>query len=81
VVLRPLDDGSVAGNVDSLLHHLETVKHVGLTVGLELNEDKGEIFTDDDSVAANVRVVLPNIRHMSCGEALLPGSGVARVWR
>jgi hypothetical protein len=41
--LRYLDDGSVGGNVDSLLHHLETVKRVGLTTGLELNEDKCEI--------------------------------------
>ena len=54
-----LDDGSVGGNVDSLLHDLETVKRVGLTIGLELNENKCEIVTDDDSVAANVRVVLP----------------------
>ena len=58
-----LDDGSVGGNVDSLLHDLETVKRVGLIIGLELNENKCEIVTDDDSVAANVRVVLPNIRH------------------
>ena len=49
-----LDDGSVGGNVDSLLYDLETVKRVGLTVGLELNENKCEIVTDDDSVAANV---------------------------
>jgi hypothetical protein len=52
---------------------LETVKHVGLTIGLELNEDKCEIVTDDDSVAANVRVILPNIRHIPCGEVLLLG--------
>jgi hypothetical protein len=38
--LRYLGDDSVGGNVDSLLHHLETVKRVGLTIGLELKEDK-----------------------------------------
>jgi hypothetical protein len=48
----------------------------GLTIGLERNEDKCEIVTDDDSVAANVRVVLPNIRHIACGEALLLGAPV-----
>jgi hypothetical protein len=31
-----------------------------LNIGLELNEDKCEIVTGDDIVAANVRVVLPN---------------------
>jgi hypothetical protein len=53
-----LDDGSVGGNVDSLLPDLETVKPVGLTIELELNEDKCEIVTNYDSVAANVRELL-----------------------
>ena len=52
------------------------MKRVGLIIGLELNENKCEIVTDDDSVAANVRVVLPNIRHISCGDALLLGAPV-----
>jgi hypothetical protein len=71
-----LDDGSVGGNVDSLLHDLETMKRVALTIGLELNEDKDEIVTGNDSVTANVRVVLANITHIPCGEALLLGAPV-----
>jgi hypothetical protein len=65
-----LDDGSVDGNVDILLRELETVERVRLTIGLELSEDKCEIVTADDSVAASVRVVLPNIRKIPCGEAV-----------
>jgi hypothetical protein len=33
-----LDDDSVGGSVDSLLHDPETVKRVGLTIGFELND-------------------------------------------
>ena len=45
-----LDDGTLGGRVSSLLQDLETVKRVGPTVGLHLNEDKCEIVTGDDSV-------------------------------
>ncbi len=71
-----LDDGSLGGNVSSLLCDLEAVRSVGPAIGLVLNEDKCEIITDDDSVVAAIRAVMPNIRHVPCGEAVLLGAPI-----
>jgi len=45
-----LDDGSLSGHVSSLLCDLQTIRGVGPSIGLVLNEDKCEIVTDDVSV-------------------------------
>ena len=66
-----LDDGSIGGDVDKNLRDLETVRHVGPSIGFLLNEDKCEIIADDVEVAANARVVLPNIRHVRINEAVI----------
>ena len=71
-----LDDGTLGGDVVSLVRDLETVRHVGPSIGLQLNEDKCEIVTADDSVAVSIRAVLPNVRHVPCREALLLGAPV-----
>lgn len=71
-----LDDGSLGGDVNSLLYDLETVRRVGPTIGLLLNEDKCEIVTDEANVIASFRAVLPNIRHIPCSEAVLLGAPV-----
>ena len=42
-----LDDGTLGGHVSKLLNDLETVRRVGSSIGLLLNEDKCEIITDD----------------------------------
>ena len=49
------------------------MRRVGPTIGLELNEDKCEIITDDESVVAVIRSVLPNVRHIPCRDAVLLG--------
>lgn len=41
------------------------------TIGLVLNEDKCEIISDDISVVATVKAVMPNIRHIPRKEAVL----------
>jgi hypothetical protein len=69
-----LDDGTIGGNVHSLLSDLETVRRVGPSIGLLLNEDKCEIITDDVSLVASLRAVMPNIRHIQCREAVLLGA-------
>ena len=71
-----LDDGSLGGHVSSLLSDLETVRRVGPSIGLVLNEDKCEIVTDDVSVVASMKAVMPNIRHIASGEAVLLGAPV-----
>ena len=68
-----LDDGSLGGDVSSLLGDLQTVCCVGPSVGLLLNEAKCEIIMDDADVVTSIRTVLPNIRHVACDEAVLLG--------
>ena len=64
-----LDDGSLGGHVTRLLSDLETVRRVGPTIGLVLNDEKCEIVTDDVSVFASMKAVMPNIRHIPSGKA------------
>ena len=71
-----LDDGTIGGNVSSLLCDLETVRCVGPSIGLVLNEEKCEIITDDVSLVATLKAVMPNIRHIQCREAVLLGAPV-----
>jgi hypothetical protein len=71
-----LDDGCLGGCVDGLLHDLESVRRIGPTLGLVLNEDKCEIVSDDVSVVASVKAVMPNIRHIPSNEAVLLGAPV-----
>lgn len=71
-----LDDGSIGGDVSSLLCDLDAVRRVGPTIGLELNEEKCEIITGDESVVTRLKAVLPSIRHIPCGESLLLGAPI-----
>ena len=71
-----LDDGSLGGHVSSLLCDLETVRRVGPTIGLVLNEEKCEIVTNDISVVTSMKAIMPNIRHIPSGEAVLLGAPV-----
>ena len=43
-----MDDGTIGGQLDDLLHNLEAVRRVGPTLGLQFNEDKCEIVTNDE---------------------------------
>ena len=50
--------------MSSLLFDLDTVRRVGPTIGLVLNEAKCEIITNDDNMVASFRAAMPNIRHI-----------------
>ena len=71
-----LDDGTIGGELRDLLHDLDTVRRVGATLGLLLNEDKCEIVTNDDSVVSSFRTVMPNILHIPCKDAVLLGAPI-----
>jgi hypothetical protein len=71
-----LDDGSIGGQISSLLSDLEAVRRLGPKIGLVLNEDKCEIVTDDVGVVASMKAVMPNIRHIPCNEAVLLGAPI-----
>jgi hypothetical protein len=59
-----------------LLHDLDTVRRVGATFGLPLNENKCEIVTNDDSVVSSLKSVMPNILHITFNYAVLLGAPI-----
>jgi len=71
-----LDDGSLGDHVSSLFYDLKTIRGVGPSIGRVLNEDKCEIVTDDISVVASMKAIIPNINHIPCSEAILLGGPV-----
>jgi hypothetical protein len=60
-----LDDGSIGGDVETLVNDLETIRGEGYKIGLVLNERKSEIVSDDVSVVARLQAVMPGVRHVS----------------
>ena len=74
-----LDDGTIGGQLNDLLHDLDTVRRVGPTLGLQLNEDKWEIVTNDGNVASSFRAVMPNIQLTSCSDAILLGAPIGDI--
>ena len=71
-----MNDGSVGGDVSCLLHDLDSVRRVGPTIGLVLNDAKCEIFTNDDNVVASIRAFMPNIRHIASDNVIMLGAPV-----
>jgi len=66
-----LDDGSLGGHVSSfVMFDSKTIRGVGPSIDLVLNQDKCEIVTDDISVAASMKALMPNIRHIPCSKAI-----------
>jgi hypothetical protein len=71
-----LDDGSIGGDVDTLLQDFDYIKREGPNIGLFLNEGKCEIITDDITVVDRFRQIAPSIIHTRCKDALLLGAPV-----
>jgi hypothetical protein len=71
-----MDDGTLGGDVDVLVHDYETVRRVGKKLGLMLNEQKCELITDDPDVITRFRSVAPTILHISTCDATLLGAPI-----
>ena len=66
-----MDDGTLGGDADVLLVDFNTVRRVGQEFGLELNEQKCELITDDDDVVDKFRADAPSILHIKTSQAVL----------
>ena len=64
-----IDDGSLGGEVDILIEDFETVRRIGSTFGLLLNEQKCELVTNDMEVVKKFRVIAPTIIHVDVSYA------------
>jgi len=71
-----LDDGTIGGELSDILHDLDTVRRVGPTIGLLLNENKCEIITNDDIVVSSIQAIMPNIMRVPCNDAVLLGAPI-----
>jgi hypothetical protein len=71
-----MDDGTLGGDVDVLIKDFETVRQVGSSLGLLLNEQKCELITDDKDVLDKFRSIAPSILHVSTSQAMLLGAPI-----
>ena len=71
-----MDDGTLGGDADVLLVDFNTVRRVGQELGLELNEQKCELITDNDDVVDKFRVDAPSILHIKTSQAVLLGAPI-----
>jgi len=74
-----MDDGSLGGEVDVLIEDFETVRRIGSTLGLLLNEHKCELVTDDMEVVEKFRVIAPTIIHVNISRANLLGAPIGSL--
>ena len=67
-----IDDGSLGGDVNCLLHVVLYVVSDLPSDWYVLNDANCEITTNDDNVVASIRTAMPNIRHIPlAGDAIM----------
>ena len=74
-----LDDGTLGGSLQTVLHDLDLVKEKAAELGLELNLSKSELVCDDESTCEAFLSQAPGIRRVSCGKASLLGTPLGSV--
>ena len=71
-----MDDGSLGGDVDGLIKDFLLLQQIGSSIGLELNESKCELITDDLDVLLKFRAIAPSIQHISVSRSVLLGAPI-----
>jgi hypothetical protein len=66
----------MGGDAHILLVDFNTVRRVGQELGLELNEQKCELITDDDDVVDKFQADAPSILHVKTSQAVLLGAPI-----
>ena len=74
-----LDDGSLGGCKEEVLHDLELVEREGAELGLRLNHEKLEIIGSDNEARAAVLSSLPGALVVDPGDAVFLGSPVGNL--
>ena len=70
-----MGDGSLGDEVDIFIEDFETVRRIGSTFGLLLNE----LVTNDLEVVKNFRVIAPTIIHVDISQADLLGAPIGSL--
>ena len=64
------DDGTLGGEIDTLLTDFEMLMAEGRKLGLVVNIAKCEVITDDEEVLQKIRSVAPSIKHVKRASAI-----------
>lgn len=77
-----LDDCTLGGTVETVLHDLQSVEQKAGQLGLHLNHLKSEVITKDCNTIATMLEVVPDLCPVSPEQATLLGSpiGGQRGW-
>jgi len=65
-----LDDGTIGGGMHDILHDFDTIRRVGPTISLLLNENKCDFITNDNNVVSSIQTIMPNIVDIPCNAGL-----------
>eukprot|EP00731_Ephydatia_muelleri_P031989 Em0023g496a len=71
-----LDDGTLGGSLEDIAHDLELIKKEACDIGLELNTNKSEVISINESLLKSVQSILPGIREVDPAKATLRGSPI-----
>ena len=74
-----LDDGTLGGKVEDVLHDLDLVELEGAELGLILNHQKSEIISSDNAARGSVLCAIPGARVIDPEKATLLGSPVGDI--
>ena len=66
-----MDDGTMGGEVDTLLEDFRMLMVEGAKLGLIVNIAKCEVITDDENVLQKIRDIAPSIQHVKTSSAIL----------
>ena len=71
-----MDDGTLGGDVEVLINDYLTVQQVGSSIGLQLNEHKCELITDNHEVLQKFKAIAPSIQHIDVHHSVLLGAPI-----
>ena len=74
-----LDDGTIGGCVEDVIHDLQLVEEEAGRAGLQLNRRKTELICDDSNACEAVLSAVSELQVITCGQATLLGTPIGSV--
>ena len=74
-----LDDGTIGGCVEDVIHDLQLVEEEAGRAGLQLNRRKTELICDDPSACDAVLSAVSELQVINCGHTTLLGTPIGSV--
>jgi hypothetical protein len=71
-----MDDGTLGGNLDTLLADFDMIVNQSKSLGLTVSTSKCELITDNDELVQQFRLVASDIKHVKTSAAMLLGAPV-----